>query len=370
MPCFSRMRWNCLATSPSRPGSDAVEHLDHGDLRAEPPPHRAELKPDIAAADHDHALRHLVQRERAGRGNDRLLVDGDAGDGRDLRAGGDHDGLGLDRLLLAVDEGDLDLPGAERCGLCRGNGRSCSSCSRNATPSTLPFTPSSLNASMAARSSSGFTLMPMPAKSWAASAKASLACSSAFDGMQPTLRQVPPWVARFSTTATFMPSCAARMAHDIAAGPGADDDEIVSHMAVYPPTARASASPRRARCPIVPSGCRHLQEHRRSASCFPNSRSRDCRRTCRRPRTPSRRPSTQVIGVSALVDVDRSLIGLTVGAFARDAILAFRRRYDRHRRRQRFRPASASRSPSRRPIRRRARPHRRSCKSRGSCRPN
>ena len=31
-------------------------------------------------------------------------------------------------------------------------------------------------------------------------------------GMQPTLRHVPPCVARFSTTATFMPSCAARMA--------------------------------------------------------------------------------------------------------------------------------------------------------------
>jgi hypothetical protein len=38
------------------------------------------------------------------------------------------------------------------------------------------------------------------------------ALSIAFDGMQPMLRQVPPKVARFSTTAVFMPSCAARMA--------------------------------------------------------------------------------------------------------------------------------------------------------------
>ena len=37
-------------------------------------------------------------------------------------------------------------------------------------------------------------------------------CSSALEGMQPTLRQVPPKGARFSTTATFMPSWAARIA--------------------------------------------------------------------------------------------------------------------------------------------------------------
>jgi hypothetical protein len=30
--------------------------------------------------------------------------------------------------------------------------------------------------------------------------------------MQPMFKQVPPWVARFSMTATFMPSWAARMA--------------------------------------------------------------------------------------------------------------------------------------------------------------
>ena len=78
---------------------------------------------------------------------------------------------------------------------------------------TLPSTPSSLNFISAARSSFGVpTPMPILAKQWPASSNSSEACSSAFDGMQPTLRQVPPWVARFSTTATFMPSCAARIA--------------------------------------------------------------------------------------------------------------------------------------------------------------
>ena len=39
------------------------------------------------------------------------------------------------------------------------------------------------------------------------------------DGMQPTFRQVPPSVAFFSTTATFMPSCAARTAQTYPPGP-------------------------------------------------------------------------------------------------------------------------------------------------------
>ena len=90
---------------------------------------------------------------------------------------------------------------------------------RNATPSTLPFTPSSLKAIICFRSSLGLTSIPMPPSAWPASSKRSDACSSAFEGMQPTLRQVPPCVARFSTTATFMPSWLARIAHTYPPGP-------------------------------------------------------------------------------------------------------------------------------------------------------
>ena len=89
----------------------AIEHLDHGHLRAQPRPDRAELKPDIARADHHQPLRHACQGQRAGRGDDRLLVDGDAGEGSHLRPRGDEDGLGLKRLLLAVGAGHLDLAG-------------------------------------------------------------------------------------------------------------------------------------------------------------------------------------------------------------------------------------------------------------------
>ena len=63
-------------------GQDAVEELDDGDLRAEPAPDRAELEPDDAGADDQELLRHLVELERAGRGDDHLLVD------RRRRAGG------------------------------------------------------------------------------------------------------------------------------------------------------------------------------------------------------------------------------------------------------------------------------------------
>jgi hypothetical protein len=86
--------------------------------------------------------------------------------------------------------------------------------SRNSTPLTLPSTPSCLKVIILARSSFGaLTSMPISAKWSRASRKLSEACSSAFDGMQPTFRQVPPKVERFSTTAVFRPSWAARMAH-------------------------------------------------------------------------------------------------------------------------------------------------------------
>ena len=83
-------------------GQDAVEEFHHRHLRAEPPPHRAELKPDHAGADHQQMLRHLVERERAGRRHDALFVDLDALEPGDVGAGGDDDGFGLQRLRLAV----------------------------------------------------------------------------------------------------------------------------------------------------------------------------------------------------------------------------------------------------------------------------
>ena len=76
------------------------------------------------------------------------------------------------------------------------------------SPTTL-----SLRAIIAARSSPSWPIvMPCCASACCASAYFSEDCSSAFDGMQPILRQVPPSVSRFSMQATLMPSCAARIA--------------------------------------------------------------------------------------------------------------------------------------------------------------
>ncbi len=84
---------------------------------------------------------------------------------------------------------------------------------RNSTPLVLPATPSALKPIIFFRSSfTPLTSMPRSPKCLFASSNASEAWSRALDGMQPTLRHVPPWVARFSTTAVFRPSCAARIA--------------------------------------------------------------------------------------------------------------------------------------------------------------
>src|SRR5690606_13571616 len=90
---------------------DAVEELDNGDFGAEPRPDGAELQPDDAAADHHHARRDPGQIERAGGGDDDLLVERhlDAGNARRFRAGGDDDVLRLDIPGLAVLAGDGDL---------------------------------------------------------------------------------------------------------------------------------------------------------------------------------------------------------------------------------------------------------------------
>ena len=102
--------------------------------------------------------------------------------------------------------------------------------SRNSMPLVLPSTASSLWARIALRSSLGLpTSIPSFLKCVPASSNRCEACRSALEGMQPTFRQVPPWAARFSMTAVFMPKLCRADGADIAAGAGTDDDEIVGH---------------------------------------------------------------------------------------------------------------------------------------------
>src|SRR6516162_1517240 len=94
-------------------GQNAVQEFDDRDLGAEPVPDRAELEPNDACAYDQQFARHLVERQRAGRGYDAFFVDLDPLEPRDIGAGGDHNVLCLDKLRLAVGTRDLDLAGAE-----------------------------------------------------------------------------------------------------------------------------------------------------------------------------------------------------------------------------------------------------------------
>ena len=83
-------------------GQDRGQRLDDRDLRAELRVERADLEADVAAADDQKALRHRAKRQRAGRVDDAVAVELEAGDLDRPRAGGDDDVVGLDASSLAV----------------------------------------------------------------------------------------------------------------------------------------------------------------------------------------------------------------------------------------------------------------------------
>ena len=99
-----------------RAGHDLVHQLDHGDLRTECFIYRCHLEADDAAADDQHALRHILQRQCAGGVDDARIVVGEAGDARDAGAGGD-DGV--------VEGDDLFAFGSLHCDAI-GRGELCS----------------------------------------------------------------------------------------------------------------------------------------------------------------------------------------------------------------------------------------------------
>ncbi len=98
---------------------DVVGVLDHRHLAAETAVHLAELEADVAAADHQQVLRHLVEVHHVAVGEVGDAVD--AGDRQDQRPGAgveDHDvaaeaapvhldGVGVDEAPLAAEEGDV-----------------------------------------------------------------------------------------------------------------------------------------------------------------------------------------------------------------------------------------------------------------------
>jgi hypothetical protein len=91
---------------------------------------------------------------------------------------------------------------------------------RNFTPLQVCATTSSLRAIICVMSAStSDTLIPCAAKLCFALKKCSEESSSALEGIQPTLRHVPPRVGYFSINAVFIPSCAQRIAATYPPGP-------------------------------------------------------------------------------------------------------------------------------------------------------
>ena len=103
--------------------------------------------------------------------------------------------------------------------------------SRNSTPLVSSPTTLVLCAIMPGRSSSTDVLMPSLGRWFFASSNRWLVCSSALDGMQPILRQVPPKVPRLSMQARCHAQLARADRGVVAAGAAADDDdvELISH---------------------------------------------------------------------------------------------------------------------------------------------
>src|SRR6185437_16112237 len=117
MPCLVSERWSCLVISSSTPG--VMRSRNSITVTSAPSRHRAELEADDAGADHDHAPGHRAELERAGRGDDLLLVDRHARQRDHLRARGDQDVLRGERILdraVVADDRDrarlLDAAGA------------------------------------------------------------------------------------------------------------------------------------------------------------------------------------------------------------------------------------------------------------------
>ena len=195
MPCFCRMRWNCLADLVVHPGHDTVQKLDDRHFRAEPPPDRAELEADDAGADDQELLRHLR------RGPARPSMTRCAFRRYRCRAAGPHRSRWRSRSPLVSERLASSVDGLHRNLAGRGDAADAViSVDLVLLEQELDALDVAVNTLAACTSSSpadrvrACDLMPIAAKPWPASSKSSDACSSAFEGMQPTLRHVPPKV--------------------------------------------------------------------------------------------------------------------------------------------------------------------------------
>jgi len=195
-------------------GDDFGQEFDDGHVGAEARPDGAEFEADGAAADHHELLRHGREGDRLVAGDNGLAVKLHERQLHRRGAGGDDDVLGGeapravggngpyldlgrgDEFCLAGDDGDLAGLGEER------------------EAAGVPG--DDLVLALEQRGQVDLDRTELDAVGGRMRLGEGEVLGRMEEGlarMQPTLRQVPPSVARLSMRATFRPSCAARNAH-------------------------------------------------------------------------------------------------------------------------------------------------------------
>jgi hypothetical protein len=101
-PCFLNTLAASLATPSSTAPRKSRQTFQHGDLGPQAAPHRTHLQPDHAGADHTQLLGHGTDLQRAVVAEDLLLVEGRTRQRTGAGAGGHHHLLGLQGLLTGL----------------------------------------------------------------------------------------------------------------------------------------------------------------------------------------------------------------------------------------------------------------------------
>ena len=203
-----------------------VEHLHDGHLGAERVVDARHLQTDDPAADHQQPPRDRRRRQRSG-GVDDPLVLGQARDRRRLGPGGDDE----------VVEGDLAVADGQRVGageLARRRG-STSTLRRLASPTSPPVSLSTtdcFHSSSLGRSTLGLPNETPCVAISSVSAITRAACSSALEGMQPTLRQTPPSALVALDQRGLQPQVGRAERGRVAAGAGAEHHDLEVPVAV------------------------------------------------------------------------------------------------------------------------------------------
>jgi hypothetical protein len=167
--------------------------FDDRDARAERRVDAGHFEADDAATDDQHALRDLAQFEGAGRVDDARVVGHERQRDR-LRAGGDDRLLEPDQLAAAVGQRDFEVMRVDELANALHDfdlaplGHAGETAGQLADDLVLV-------ARSLSRSMLGAAKLTPQSPMCCASSITPAMCSSAFDGMQPTLRQTPPSVA-------------------------------------------------------------------------------------------------------------------------------------------------------------------------------